>query len=164
MERRMLTVWPCSCSIRRAIAMKGSRSPSVPTSSITTLSGGTGSDGATATRPSSSDGAEVISESDGAGTAASRPTIPGARPSQASAARGGGEPSSSMPLAQGSALLSIPRNASRAFARAARSRLRGMKRLLADDSEDLPMRYVGATNTARSSVWPSVVVGGSGLA
>jgi hypothetical protein len=164
MERRMLTVWPCSCSIRRAIAMKGSRSPSVPTSSITTLSGGTGSDGATATRPSSSDGAEVISESDGAGTAASRPTIPGARPSQASAARGGGEPSSSMPLAQGSALPSIIRNASRAFARASAFAIARDEAIISGRQCGPANANVGATNTARSSVWPSVVVGGSGLA
>eukprot|EP00964_Phaeocystis_antarctica_P016630 scaffold9156_cov57-Phaeocystis_antarctica.AAC.1 len=72
---------------------------------MTTLSGGTGSDGATA--GADVDGAEAITESDGAGTAASRATIPAARPSQDSAARGGADPSSSRPLAQGSALLSI---------------------------------------------------------
>ena len=83
--------------MRLAMAMKGSRSPSVPTSSITTLSGGTGSGGTTA--GATSDDAEALTETEGAGAAASRPTTV--------VARCGGDPSSRSPLTQASAPLSI---------------------------------------------------------
>ena len=70
---------------------------------MTTLRGGTGSDGAAA--GIDSDGA--ANESDGAGGTTSRATIPAARPSQNRAARGDGDPISSRPLADNALLTSI---------------------------------------------------------